>query len=127
MRIHITWDGGEAFGTLNETPTARCLAEALPHTAQANTWGEEVYFTLPVETELAPDATDVVDPGTLCYWVQGTSLALPYGPTPASQGGECRLVTAVNILGKLEGDPRVLSSIGDGTSVRVSLAEGSGA
>lgn len=123
MRIRITWDAGEALGTLNDTPTARRLAEALPHTAQANTWGEEVYFTLPVQTELEPDATDVVEPGTLCYWVQGSSLALPYGPTPASHGDECRLVTAVNILGKLEGDPRVLSSIGDGTSVTVSLAE----
>lgn len=109
------------MGELADTPTAKRLAEALPHTAPANTWGEEVYWQLPVQTELEDDATDVVEPGTICYWVQGTSLALPYGPTPASHGSECRLVTAVNVLGKIDGDPRQLATIHDGDAVTVSL------
>ena len=122
MRIKIEWKGGEVFGVLDDTPTARALVEALPQTASANTWGEEVYFSLPVETVLEDNATDAVDPGTICYWVQGTSLALPYGRTPASIGDESRLVTAVNVLGKIEGDPRALAAIGDGDAVTVSRA-----
>ncbi len=55
---------------------------------------------------------------SVCLWVEGRSLALPYGPTPASHGDECRLVSAVNILGKLEGDPRELAKIRDGDVVK---------
>lgn len=121
MRVRISWESGELIGQLQDSPTAKALAAALPHTARANTWGEEVYFDLPIETELEANATDVVDPGTICYWVQGKSLALPYGRTPASEADECRLATAVNIVGELEGDPAELAGISDGDSVTVSL------
>ncbi|MBI5091462.1 MAG: hypothetical protein HZB26_03360 [Candidatus Hydrogenedentes bacterium] len=123
MRIRITWGTGEAVGVLEDTPTARGLVNALPHRSRANTWGKEVYFDLPVEACLEKNATDVVPPGTICYWVQGSSLALPYGPTPVSHGQECRLVTAVNILGRLEGDPSILAFIKPGDFVTVSLAD----
>jgi hypothetical protein len=78
---------------------------------------------VPVNAGLEPDAQQVVPPGTICFWVQGKSLAIPFGPTPVSQGNECRLVTKVNLLGKLEGDPRVLESVRDGDDIRVELAK----
>src|SRR5258708_6164782 len=105
MRIRISWESGEAFGTLNDTPTAKKLLKVLPSSSAANTWGDEVYFSVPVRAELEADASEVVPAGTICFWVQGQSLAIPFGPTPVSQGDECRLVTKVNVLGKLEGDP----------------------
>ncbi len=123
MRIEISWESGRLTAILNDTPTARLVWEALPHTASASTWGEEVYFELPVRAELEDDARQVVDPGTVCFWTGGNSLALPYGPTPASQGDECRLVTEVNIIGSIEGDPRALSSVRDGIAIRVARAE----
>ena len=123
MRIRISWSGGEVFGTLNDSATARAVLDALPHTSDANTWGKEVYFSLPVAASLEPDAADVVDPGTICYWVQGKSLALPFGPTPVSRAKECRLVTAVNILGKLDGNPQVLAGIRDGDAVTVAAIQ----
>jgi hypothetical protein len=98
------------------------VAAALPARSRANTWGEEVYFTLKADVKLEPDAREVVDPGTVCYWVQGGSLALPYGPTPVSRGSECRLVTKVNVLGRIEGDPRALAAVRDGDTVEVTLA-----
>ena len=118
-RIRISWDGGEVFAVLEDTPTAGKLLEALPCVSRANTWGEEVYFELPVEAELEPDARQVVDAGAVCFWVEGSSLALPFGPTPVSVGDECRLVTAVNVLGMIEGDPRALASISSGDEIRV--------
>jgi len=121
MRIRISWKDGELTGILNDSPTAQLVAKALPYTSSANTWGEEVYFDLPVAAKLDSNATDVVDPGTICYWVQGRSLALPFGPTPVSRGNECRLVTAVNVLGKLESNPRDLASVRDGDAITVSL------
>ena len=123
MRIEISWESGRLTAILNDTPTARSVWEALPHTASASTWGEEVYFELPVRAELEDDARQVVDPGTVCFWTGGNSLALPYGPTPASQGDECRLVTEVNVIGSIEGDPRALSSVRDGIAIRVARTE----
>jgi hypothetical protein len=81
-----------------------------------------VYFSLPVDAQLERDAREVVDPGTVCFWVQGSSLALPFGPTPASRGDECRLVTRVNVLGRIEGDPRALATVRDGDSIEVVAA-----
>lgn len=70
---------------------------------------------------LEPDAQQVVEPGTVCYWVEGSSLALPFGRTPASQGDEPRLVTRCNVLGKIEGDPRELKKVKPGVAIRVEL------
>lgn len=89
--------------------------------AIASTWGEEVYFELPVKAALEADAEQVVAAGTVCFWVQGSSLALPFGPTPASRGDECRLVTRCNVLGTIEGDPRKLKQVKQGDAIRVEL------
>jgi uncharacterized protein len=121
-RIRIAWPKGEVTAELDDTATTRELVAALPARSRANTWGEEVYFTIPVTVKKEKSARDVVPPGTVCFWVEGSSLALPYGQTPISKGNECRLVTTVNVLGKLEGDPRVLAGIQDGDSVEVSIA-----
>jgi hypothetical protein len=121
-KIRIKWPRGELTAALSATETASAVLAALPAKARANTWGDEVYFALPVSVKLESDAREVVDPGTVCFWVQGSSLALPFGRTPASDGDECRLVTRVNVLGKIEGDPRALASVRDGDPIEVALA-----
>lgn len=123
-RVRIAWQGGEVTAYLRDTPTANQLLAVLPCQAGANTWGEEVYFEVPVRAALEPDARQVVDPGTVCFWVQGSSLALPFGPTPASKGDECRLVTRCNVLGKIEGDPRRVGKVKQGMAIRVELLPG---
>lgn len=104
---------------LLETPTAKAVLASLPFESKAQTWGAEVYFEAPVQAKLEPDARQVVDPGTVCFWVEGSSLALPFGPTPASIQSEPRLVTRCNVLGKVVGDPRVLAGIRAGERVKV--------
>ena len=107
---------------LADTPTAAAVLAAVPFSSTAQTWGEEVYFEAPVETKLEADAKQVVEPGTACFWVEGSSLALPYGPTPASRGTEPRLVTRCNVLGRVAGDPRVLAEVRAGDPVKVDKA-----
>lgn len=118
-RIRIVWQSGEVTANLRETPTARELLRALPCVSTASTWGDEVYFRLPVKVKLEADARQVVDAGTVCFWVEGSSLALPFGPTPVSKGRECRLVTRCNVLGTIEGGANRLKSVRDGAAIRV--------
>jgi hypothetical protein len=104
---------------LRESPSVDRLIARLPCAGTAQTWGDEVYFELPMQAALEPDARQVVEPGTVCFWVEGSALALPFGPTPASQGRECRLVTRCNVLGSIEGDPRRLEAVKAGETIRV--------
>jgi uncharacterized protein len=120
-RIRITWPEGAASAALADTPTARALVAALPVKAKAQTWGEEVYFEVPVKATLEPGAKQVVEPGTVCFWVEGRALALPWGRTPISAGDESRLVTRCNVLGKIDGDARKLASVRGGDVIAVEL------
>jgi hypothetical protein len=108
---------------LDATPTAAALLKALPLESVAQTWGEEVYFEAPVRTTLESGARQTVDPGTVCYWVEGSSMALPYGRTPVSgKDGKPKLVTPCNVLGRIVGDPRRLAQVKSGDRIRVEAA-----
>ncbi|MFI6577428.1 cyclophilin-like fold protein [Nocardiopsis sp. NPDC050513] len=122
MRISISWTGGSVTATLDDTPTSTALWDALPIEASASTWGEEVYFGVPVEADREDGATDAVAPGAVCYWLAGSALALPFGRTPLSVGPESRLASAANVLGRIDGDHRALAAVGDGDTVRVDRA-----
>jgi len=120
-RIRIAWPKGAASAALNDTPTTRALVAALPLKAKSQTWGKEVYFEIPVKATLEKDAKQVVPPGTVCFWVEGSSLALPWGRTPISEEDEPRLVTRCNVLGRIDGDPRQLASVRSGDAITVTL------
>ncbi|MBC7347283.1 MAG: hypothetical protein H5U00_07485 [Clostridia bacterium] len=109
--------------TLNQTATAGKIWEALPFEARANTWGEEIYFSIPVEAgDEAPQ--ELVAAGDVAYWPPGRALCLFYGPTPVSAPGEIRPYSPVTVVGKVLGDPKVLQAIGDGMRVRLRRASG---
>ncbi len=119
--MRIAWPKGAVIAALEDTQSARALVAALPIEARAQTWGEEVYFEIPVKAALEAGAKQVVLPGTVCLWVEGSSLALPWGRTPISEGAEPKLVTRCNVLGKIDGDPRQLATVRSGDAVTVAL------
>ncbi|SBT93201.1 hypothetical protein GA0115233_105926 [Streptomyces sp. DI166] len=119
MQIRISWPAGNLTATLDDSPTTRALAKALPLTSTARTWGEEVYFDTEISVPRETDARQVVEPGTVAFWTDDDALALPYGPTPISRGDECRLASPCNVLGRLDGDPRLLATVRNGDPVRV--------
>ncbi|MFE7953889.1 cyclophilin-like fold protein [Streptomyces sp. NPDC057413] len=122
-RIRFSWPAGHLTATLDDTATTQALAKALPLVSVARTWGEEVYFDTGVSVSRETTARQVVEPGTVAFWTDGDALALPYGPTPISQGDECRLASPCNVMGRLDGDARALATVRDGDPVRVELIE----
>lgn len=116
-KINILVANLKVEAELNESKTARLIREALPIEAKVNTWGEEIYFAIPVRTGLEEGAREVVSSGELGYWPTGHAFCIFFGPTPASRGDEIRAASAVNVIGKVLGDPRVFLKVKDGANI----------
>jgi len=108
-----------AEAELNDSPTARKIAEALPLEGSANRWGDEIYFAIPVELDEAPDARTEMAVGELAYWPPGTAFCIFWGPTPASKGREPRAYSNVNPIGQVKTDPNTLAAVKDGDPIRI--------
>src|SRR5215510_6006411 len=104
MRIVIRIGPLAMEADLNDTPTAHHIAAALPIRSAFNTWGDEIYFAIPVNMALDDSAQEVVTVGDLGYWPPGRALCIFFGQTPASQPGKIMPASAVNLIGKVEGD-----------------------
>ncbi len=119
--IKIEASGVTVTAKLNDSATADALWEALPISARAQTWGDEIYFSIPVSAD-EDDAQATVDMGAVGYWPPGNALCLFFGPTPMSRGDEIRPASPVNILGMIGGDPKVLKAVPSGADISVTQA-----
>jgi hypothetical protein len=106
---------------LRDTPTAKALLSKIPFESTAQTWGEEVYFSTPARAKLEPDAQQVVEPGTVCFWTEGDSIALPFGRTPISTDHRPKLANPCNVIGVLK-DYSLLKNVQAGDKIRVEKA-----
>jgi len=104
---------------LLDTPTARAVLAALPVESSALTWGEEVYFDVPVRVAREKDARAIITPGEIAYWPDGPAIAIGFGRTPISQGNETRLASPCNVFARALGDVKALSAVKAGAKVRV--------
>lgn len=108
---------------LLDTPTARRIQQALPIYTRAQTWGEEVYFSVNLTSPEEPGAKDVMQLGEIAYWPDGKAIAIGYGRTPASRGDEIRLVSRCNVWARALDDVRQMASVRDGDDITLIEAD----
>ena len=108
---------------LNQGPTARQIWQALPLEGRANTWGDEIYFEIPVRAAQEASAREEMAVGEVAYWPAGRAFCIFFGPTPVSIAGELRAYSPVNVLGQVLGDATAFRQVRDGAVVRLERAE----
>jgi hypothetical protein len=118
-RIRFDFGSLTLDAELLDTPTAQAVAAALPVTSSVLTWGEEVYFEIPVEVRREKDARAVVTAGEIAYWPDGHCIAIGFGRTPISKGDETRLASPCNVFATALADVKALGTVRAGTSVTV--------
>jgi len=118
-KIKITSGTTELVVTLLDTPTAAAIYDKLPIQSMVQTWGEEVYFEVPVKASREANAKDVVAPGEIAFWVEGNCVAIGFGRTPISQGDEIRLAAKTNIWAITQDDVKKLAAVRPGQKIRI--------
>jgi len=121
-KIRITAGKVVADAVLNDSPTATKVWGTLPIEARGSTWGDEIYFSIPVDAPQEKGARDLVSVGELGYWPPGTAFCIFYGRTPASTDDRPRAASAVNIIGNVVGDATVFRTVSSGARVRLERA-----
>ena len=122
-QIKITAGTVEALADLDDSPTADGIWEALPIKGRANTWGDEIYFEIPVFLDASAGAREIVAVGDLGYWPPGRAFCIFFGPTPASQGDKPRAASAVNIFGRVTGDATAFKQVAADETVYIERIE----
>jgi len=122
-RIKIAAGAVEAEAELLDNETAHRIYEALPIDASGSTWGDEIYFTIPVECDPEADARAEVEVGDLAYWLAGSGFCIFYGRTPMSTGDNPVAASEVNVFGKIIGDPSVFREVRSGEHVHIAKVE----
>lgn len=120
-RLKLRFSRTELILNLRDTPTANAILEACPIESTTHTWGDEVYFEVPVSATLEADAKSVVDAGEIAFWTEGNCIAIGFGPTPISQANEIRLAAATNIWADSETDVVCLKEVSAGEKVQVEV------
>ncbi len=122
-RIKITAGDVSAFAELNDSETAKLIWDEVPIEASASTWGDEIYFGIPVHTGSETGAKAEVEVGDIAYWPPGNAFCIFFGPTPASSGEKPVAASPVNLVGKVEGDATVFGAVRSRAKVTIEKAE----
>ncbi len=117
-KIMIITETVQMKAELNDSKTAALIWEALPVSAAANTWGDEIYFAIPVKT-CPENAVSVVQKGDLAYWPEGNCVCIFFGKTPASTETEIKPASPVNIVGRFSDDPELWKKVAAGDTIRL--------
>ncbi len=120
--IRVTAGVTQVTAELNSTRTAQAIWDALPLKGRTNIWGDEIYFSIPINLELE-NGQELVIKGDLAYWPPGPAFCIFFGPTPMSKGEEIRPAGPVTVLGRVTGDTEVLRQVAPGAGITIEREE----
>ena len=123
--IRINAGDVSATAALDGSRTADAIWQALPIDARGSTWGDEIYFDIGIDIA-TESPREVVGMGDLGYWPPGRAFCIFFGRTPASTGAEIRPASAVNVFGKVEGDPTLFKNVRAGARVKLERLDARG-
>lgn len=123
MRIRIIVGPVTVEAELFDTVCAQAVAETLPVDASPNEWGDEFYFPVNVQAPLDETATRSVKVGDIGYWPPGNAIAIFFGPTPHSNGADPVPASAVNLIGRIRGNPASLRKARGAILIRIEAFE----
>ena len=121
--VKISVDQIQLDAQLFDTECAKAIGAVLPIDTKPSVWGDEFYFEIPVQRSLDETATTKVSVGDIGYWPPGSALAIFFGPTPMSQSTEPVPASAVNLVGKVLGNPTVLRTLKRPSRIRIEHAQ----
>lgn len=119
MKIRIIIGNVVMEAELNGSPTSAKIVKALPIETFFSTWGDEIYFSIPVNSGLDETAQEEVQIGDLGYWPTGNAFCVFFGPTPMSTAGKIIPASAVNVFGKVIGDATMFKKVMGERTVRI--------
>ncbi len=125
MKIKIISESiGKVIAELtDENPkTARRFYDSLPVEGEVHLWGDEIYFSVPLQVE-KENSRVVVKEGEIAIWVENPSLCIFFGKTPASSDTEIRAYSAVNVIDKIRGNHDVFRKMSQGEVIRIERAD----
>jgi len=119
--IIIEVSGNKINGELNNSTTAKKIYNALPLESTLNRWGDEIYFEIPIESEIE-NGIEFLDEGSLAYWPPGNAFCIFFGLTPASTDDRPRAAGPVNLIGNIKGKNylTILKSLSSGQKINIS-------
>jgi len=119
QKIRISAENIEVEAEMFDTPTAGSILAALPFESAASVWGDEIYFDVPLNLDLEPDARTDVAVGDLAYWPAGPAFCIFFGRTPVSTDDQPRAYSPVNVFGRVLGDAKQFKGVSSGAMVKV--------
>ena len=102
--------------------TVKAIWDNLPFETHVNTWGDEIYFSIPVNVG-EENAQETVKAGDLGYWPPGNGFCIFFGPTPISRGDEIKPADPVNVFGRIKGNPKIFKKVKSGEKIRIERLE----
>ncbi len=122
-KIRIVTDQVQMEAILNSSKTSALIWNSLPITGVVSTWGDEIYFSVPVKAG-PEECVSVVEEGDLAYWPDGSSFCIFFGQTPASTPTEIKPASPVNLVGRLDGDLKMWKQVSPGSAIKLEKADG---
>ena len=101
MKIKLIFDNETIRAELYDTPSGKEIYSKLPYKASIHTWGNEIYFSIPVNVLLESEARSTLEVGELAFYPPISAFCIFYGPTPISSGDKPEASGDVNIFGKV--------------------------